>query len=141
MSFSAYCGSLWLAALRVTVSMAEELDMFETAEDYREILSHAREAFIKKLWNGEYFNFDERSRSKCTIMADQLCGYWFLQSISPDLANDVRIFASARVLLVRTRNWFGLMCNEFSDAFVPFSRFFPFVNCVAGVFFVNQKDI
>lgn len=88
-AFSAYCGCLWLAALRAALVMAREVGDSACAHRYAETLSRAREAYITKLWNGEYYNFDERSRSRHTIMADQLCGYWFLQSISPELADEV----------------------------------------------------
>ena len=86
---SAYCGSLWLAALCVAAEMAEEMGLSALAKMYKETLKSAQKAYIDKLWNGEYFNFDENSRSKNTIMADQLCGYWFLQSVSPELADKV----------------------------------------------------
>uniref|UniRef100_A0A9J2P6Z0 Non-lysosomal glucosylceramidase n=2 Tax=Ascaris TaxID=6251 RepID=A0A9J2P6Z0_ASCLU len=86
---SAYCGCLWLAALRAALVMAREVGDSACAHRYAETLSRAREAYITKLWNGEYYNFDERSRSRHTIMADQLCGYWFLQSISPELADEL----------------------------------------------------
>uniref|UniRef100_A0A914GQY9 Non-lysosomal glucosylceramidase n=1 Tax=Globodera rostochiensis TaxID=31243 RepID=A0A914GQY9_GLORO len=83
---SAYCGSLWLAALRVAVAMAEEMELPKLAEDYRAILERAKEVFMSKLWNGRYFNFDECSDE---IMADQLCGYWFLHSIDPKMADQI----------------------------------------------------
>lgn len=86
---SAYCGSLWLAALRVAIVMAEEMGIPALAKYYQTILSRAKKVYINKLWNEEYFNFDEYSRSKHTIMADQLCGYWFLQSVSAELANEI----------------------------------------------------
>ncbi|KAL3123760.1 hypothetical protein niasHT_009973 [Heterodera trifolii] len=83
---SAYCGSLWVAALRVAAEMAVEMEMPELAEDYRAILERAKEVFVAKLWNGNYFKFDERSDE---IMADQLCGYWFLHSIDPKMAQEI----------------------------------------------------
>lgn len=86
---SAYCGSLWLAALRAAAALAEEMGDSIAAGRYTEVLTCARKAYEDKLWNGEYYNFDEKSRSAKTIMADQLCGYWFLQSISKELSNNV----------------------------------------------------
>ncbi|VDM37615.1 unnamed protein product [Toxocara canis] len=86
---SAYCGCLWLAALLAASVMAREIGDSAYAHRCAETLSRARDAYIKKLWNGQYYNFDERSRSKHTIMADQLCGYWFLHSVSPSLADQL----------------------------------------------------
>ncbi|KAI1692101.1 hypothetical protein DdX_21439 [Ditylenchus destructor] len=73
---SAYCGSLWLASLKVGVVMSKEI-------------GESQEVFEAKLWNGKYYNFDEGSLCKSTIMADQLCGYWYLESIDPAMAADL----------------------------------------------------
>ncbi|KAM3721207.1 Non-lysosomal glucosylceramidase [Dirofilaria immitis] len=86
---SAYCGCLWLASLRAAASLANEIGDLKNANLYVELLSRARDVFEEKLWNGEYYNFDERSESAKTIMADQLCGNWFLMSVSPDIAHDL----------------------------------------------------
>uniref|UniRef100_A0A914WLT6 Glucosylceramidase n=1 Tax=Plectus sambesii TaxID=2011161 RepID=A0A914WLT6_9BILA len=77
---SAYCGSLWLAALQSARRIAELLDKKEDADFYEQTLNKARKAFVQKLWTGDYFKFDEHSSSSETVMADQLCGYWFLQA-------------------------------------------------------------
>lgn len=98
---SAYCGSLWLASLRVAIEMAKDMDETNTAKKYSELLNSAKKvyytqismfivkAYLSKLWNGKYFNFDEGSLSQKTIMADQLCGYWYLDNVNPALARDV----------------------------------------------------
>lgn len=86
---SAYCGSLWLASLRVAAEIARTLGYEESEKVYMTTLSKARKVFIDRLWTGTYFRFCERSRSRESIMADQLCGVWFLQSVSPELAADV----------------------------------------------------
>uniref|UniRef100_A0A158PAK6 Glucosylceramidase n=1 Tax=Angiostrongylus cantonensis TaxID=6313 RepID=A0A158PAK6_ANGCA len=86
---SAYCGSLWLASLRVAAEMAHCLGYGECEKLYMDMLTRARKVFIDRLWTGSYFRFCERSRSRESIMADQLCGVWFLQSVSPHLAADV----------------------------------------------------
>ncbi|KJH46851.1 hypothetical protein DICVIV_07088 [Dictyocaulus viviparus] len=87
--FSAYCGSLWLASLRVAAEMARCLGYEECEKLYLTTLAKARKVFIDRLWTGSYFRFCERSRSRESIMADQLCGVWFLQSVSPHLAADI----------------------------------------------------
>uniref|UniRef100_A0A8R1HJ60 DUF608 domain-containing protein n=1 Tax=Caenorhabditis japonica TaxID=281687 RepID=A0A8R1HJ60_CAEJA len=86
---SAYCGSLWLASLRVAVEMAKLVGDPQKQSLFETTLVKARNVFIEKLWTGSYFRFCERSRSRETVMADQLCGYWFLQSVSPVMANDL----------------------------------------------------
>uniref|UniRef100_A0A914Z6B5 Non-lysosomal glucosylceramidase n=1 Tax=Panagrolaimus superbus TaxID=310955 RepID=A0A914Z6B5_9BILA len=86
---SAYCGSLWLAALKVSTEMAKDLEDTVALEKYSKILEAAKKVFEEKLWNGKYYNFDESNISRKTVMADQLCGYWYLQSINPELAKDL----------------------------------------------------
>jgi non-lysosomal glucosylceramidase len=86
---SAYCGSLWLAALKVATEMAKDIKDTVAFEKYSKILEAAKTVFEEKLWNGKYYNFDESNISRKTVMADQLCGYWYLQSINPELAKDL----------------------------------------------------
>ncbi|KAK6755400.1 hypothetical protein RB195_014021 [Necator americanus] len=75
---SAYCGSLWLAALSSISCMAGELGRKGSQQFFEDVLTRAKQAFINKLWNGRYFKFDESSSNEGVIMADQLCGIWFL---------------------------------------------------------------
>ena len=49
---SAYCGGLWLAALRSMVEAARVLDFEEDRLKYSNILNSATEAYNKRLWNG-----------------------------------------------------------------------------------------
>lgn len=86
---SAYCGSLWLASLRASIEMARLMGDETTENLFRVTLNKAKKVFIDTLWTGTYFRFCERSRSRETVMADQLCGYWFLQSVSPEMADDL----------------------------------------------------
>ncbi|XP_046752311.1 non-lysosomal glucosylceramidase [Diprion similis] len=78
---SAYCGGLWLAALKCISKIAEILGHDEDRKRYLDTLEKGKEAFESNLWNGKYYNFDtaKKSYSK-TIMSDQLCGQWFLQA-------------------------------------------------------------
>ncbi|VDL77694.1 unnamed protein product, partial [Nippostrongylus brasiliensis] len=73
---SAYCGSLWLAALYCISCMAEKLGETKSQQYFIDLLEKAKQAFEKKLWNGRYFNFDESQSNSGLIMADQLCGIW-----------------------------------------------------------------
>jgi non-lysosomal glucosylceramidase len=76
---SAYCGSLWLAALRATVAMGKVLHDQEAVTRYQAWYDKAQPNFIKKLWNGNYFNYDTDSSYKTNVMADQLAGQWYAE--------------------------------------------------------------
>ena len=74
---SAYSGGLYLAALRATQEIAGALGDTKTSQEYKALFQRAQASFIKKLWNGEYFNYDENSDYHTNIMADQLAGQWY----------------------------------------------------------------
>ena len=74
---SAYSGGLYLAALRATQEIATALGDQQTSAEYADLFKRAQASFIKKLWNGEYFNYDCDSPYKKDIMADQLAGQWY----------------------------------------------------------------
>ncbi|ABF40689.1 protein of unknown function DUF608 [Candidatus Koribacter versatilis Ellin345] len=74
---SAYSGSLYLAALRATEEMAKLLGDQRTAADTAALFKRAQDSFVKKLWNGTYFNYDVGSSYKDAIMAEQLAGQWY----------------------------------------------------------------
>lgn len=74
---SAYCGGLYLAALRATAEMARDMGDGAAAKEYGDLFAKAQAAYIKKLWNGKYFNYDTGSPYKSAVMADQLAGQWY----------------------------------------------------------------
>ncbi len=74
---SAYSGGLWLAALRAGEETALILGDKVTAEEYRQLFQKARQTYISKLWNGEYFRYDTESENQNAIQADQLAGQWY----------------------------------------------------------------
>ena len=74
---SSYSGSLYLAAVRATAEIARKLDDTSTAQEYDQLFKRAQTAFIKKLWNGTYFNYDVGSDYKADSMAEQLAGQWY----------------------------------------------------------------
>jgi non-lysosomal glucosylceramidase len=74
---SAYCGSLWLAALRAAVEMGKVLHDSAAVTKYEAWYEKAQSSFVQKLWNGTYFNYDTGSSYKDNIMADQLAGQWY----------------------------------------------------------------
>ena len=50
---SAYCGSIWLAALYTTIQMAKQLGEKDDQEFFANILNKGKVSFEKKLWNGK----------------------------------------------------------------------------------------
>ncbi len=74
---SAYCGGLWLAALRASEEMARTLDENNAATSYHELFLKAQKTYIDKLWNGEYFRYDTESAYRDSIQVDQLAGQWY----------------------------------------------------------------
>jgi len=73
---SAYSGGLYLAGLRATSEIARKLDDNKTASDYDALFKKAQVAYVKNLWNGTYFNYDQDSTYHTDIMAEQLAGQW-----------------------------------------------------------------
>jgi len=74
---SSYSGGLYLAALRATEEIAKILGDPQTANENSALFKQAQASFIKKLWNGTYFNYDVGSSYKDNIMAEQLAGQWY----------------------------------------------------------------
>lgn len=74
---SAYCGGLWLAAVRATEEMARALENNEAAAEYHQLFAKAQKTYIAKLWNGKYFRYDTGSKYRDSIQADQLAGQWY----------------------------------------------------------------
>jgi non-lysosomal glucosylceramidase len=74
---SAYCGGLWLAALRASEETARTLGEAQKADEYHAQFLKAQKTYIDKLWNGEYFRYDEQSAYRDSIQADQLAGQWY----------------------------------------------------------------
>lgn len=76
MGVSAYCGSLWVAALQATAAMACEVGDHASANYFQCKFQQAK-AIYNQLWNGSYFNYDNSgSSSSSSIQADQLAGQW-----------------------------------------------------------------
>jgi non-lysosomal glucosylceramidase len=74
---SAYCGGLWLAALRASEEMARTLGKNPATLEYHNSFVKAQKTYIDKLWNGEYFRYDMESAYRDSIQADQLAGQWY----------------------------------------------------------------
>lgn len=87
-SYSAYCGGIWICALECCRRMAEELGK-EESHVYADKVKRARDAYIGKLWNGEYFKYDEQPENETIVMADQLCGFWYLSTIDGSVKEEL----------------------------------------------------
>ncbi len=74
---SAYSGGLYLAALRATTEIARTLGENDVASNYDGSFRKAQAAYVKHLWNGVYFNYDQGSSYHDNIMAEQLAGQWY----------------------------------------------------------------
>jgi non-lysosomal glucosylceramidase len=74
---SAYCGGLWLGALRAAEEIAKVLDDKAAQGRYHDLFARSQASYVKKLWNGEYFRYDTQSPYKDDIQADQLAGQWY----------------------------------------------------------------
>lgn len=74
---SAYCGGLWLAALRASEEIGRTLGENNAAAEYHQLFVKAQKTYVSKLWNGEYFRYDTESDSHGAIQADQLAGQWY----------------------------------------------------------------
>lgn len=90
---SAYCGSLWLAALQAAAAMAIQLGDQAFAEKCKNKFTKAKAVFEEKLWNGSYFNYDSGSSSNSkSIQADQLAGQWYTAASGlPNLFDECKI--------------------------------------------------
>jgi non-lysosomal glucosylceramidase len=76
---SAYCGGLWLGALRAAEEIAKVLNDSPAQTKYHDLFAKSQASYIKKLWNGEYFRYDTGSEYRDNIQADQLAGQWYAQ--------------------------------------------------------------
>jgi non-lysosomal glucosylceramidase len=74
---SAYCGSLWLAALRAGEETARTLGDNDAAAQYHDLFLKAQKTYIGKLWSGKYFRYDTQSENRDSVQADQLAGQWY----------------------------------------------------------------
>jgi len=96
---SAYSGGLYLAALRATAEIAQRVGDPGSAAQYNAMFKKAQTAYIKKLWNGTYFNYDTNSEYHTDIMAEQLAGQWYanLTGLGDLVPKKMRLSALRRV--------------------------------------------
>jgi len=104
---SAYTGSLYLAALKATANMAEKLGERDTAEAYGKLEERAANAYIKKLWTGEYFRYAVKGQDTDAVMAEQLAGQWYadLTGLGDLVPKNMRKSALRKVFQVNVRKF------------------------------------
>ncbi|HEX6501691.1 MAG TPA: non-lysosomal glucosylceramidase [Terriglobales bacterium] len=74
---SAYSGGLYVAALRATAETARVLGDNSAKAKYDALFKKAQAAYVKDLWNGSYFEYDQGSPYHDSSMAEQLAGQWY----------------------------------------------------------------
>lgn len=74
---SAYCGGLWLAALRAAEEIGRALGDPASAGKYHEWFLKGQKTYVDKLWSGDYFRYDTLSEYRDNVQADQLAGQWY----------------------------------------------------------------
>jgi len=74
---SAYCGGLWLAALRAAEEMARALGDNTAVNKYHDWFAKGQKTYVDKLWSGDYFRYDTLSEYRDNVQADQLAGQWY----------------------------------------------------------------
>jgi non-lysosomal glucosylceramidase len=96
---SAYCGGLWLAAVRATEEMAKALGEEATATEYHQLFLKAQKNYIDKLWNGNYFRYDTESEYRDSVQADQLAGQWYanLTGLGDLVPRDMQLSAAKKI--------------------------------------------
>ncbi|XP_046855881.1 non-lysosomal glucosylceramidase-like isoform X2 [Xenia sp. Carnegie-2017] len=100
---SAYCGGLWLAALRAMSEIARVLGYREDIKKYNNLLQRGKRAYERKLWNGRYYNYDcSRRRYHNSIMADQMAGQWYLKACDIGQHLNDRVFPKTHVISALT---------------------------------------
>ena len=71
---SAYCGGLWLTALRATAALAERAGDNAAAARWRRMSQTAEPAFEAALWTGTHFRVDSAGRFADAVLAEQMYG-------------------------------------------------------------------
>jgi non-lysosomal glucosylceramidase len=96
---SAYCGGLWLSALRATEEMARTLGEKDAATEYHELFLKAQKTYVSKLWNGEYFRYDTDSEYRDSVQADQLAGQWYanMTGLGDLVPHEMQLAASRKI--------------------------------------------
>lgn len=68
-----------MAACAAMTVMSDLLFKTEERDFFEDLLTRGKKSYEAKLWNGLYYNYDCSTDQFNSIMADQLCGQWYLR--------------------------------------------------------------
>jgi non-lysosomal glucosylceramidase len=104
---SSYTGSLYLAALKATARMADKLGEPATAQQYDALEARAADAFVKKLWTGQYFRYAVKGQDTEAVMAEQLAGQWYagITGLGDLVPSEMRVAALHKVYDTNVRKF------------------------------------
>jgi non-lysosomal glucosylceramidase len=103
---SAYCGALWLAALRAAIEIGtrvgagEDPTVAAAVARFESWLGTGTAAFESRLWAGTHYRYDDGGGpSSDSIMADQLAGQWYADATGlGDVADPARVEQALRTI-------------------------------------------
>ncbi|HET9346057.1 MAG TPA: non-lysosomal glucosylceramidase [Candidatus Limnocylindrales bacterium] len=105
---SAYCGGLWLAALRAAIEIGKRAGDVDPDADaavarFESWLGTGTAAFESRLWAGTHYRYDDGGgASSDSIMADQLAGQWYADASGlGDVVAPERVTAALRTVFER----------------------------------------
>ncbi|HEX5590901.1 MAG TPA: glycoside hydrolase family 116 protein, partial [Candidatus Limnocylindrales bacterium] len=100
---SAYCGGLWLAALRAAIDLASIAGDGPRAAAWSATLERATRSFEARLWNGRCYDYDGGGGpTSDSVMADQLAGQWYADVLGlGDLVAPDRVMSALRHVFER----------------------------------------
>lgn len=106
---SAYCGGLWLAALRAAEETARTLGDAKAVLKYHSMFLKGQTTYISRLWNGEYFRYDTGSESMDDIQTDQLAGQWYanLTGLGDLVPHEMQVSAMKKIFAVNVMKFGG----------------------------------
>ena len=115
---SAYCGGLWLAALRAAIEIGRRVsggdpDAVAATEAavarFASWLETGTAAYESRLWTGTHYRYDDGGgASSDSIMADQLAGQWYADATGlGDIVAPERAAQALRTVFARNVAGFG----------------------------------
>lgn len=106
---SAYCGGLWLAALRASEEMGRALGDNDAVAQYHELFLKAQKTYVNELWNGDYFRYDTESESQGSIQADQLAGQWYanMTGLGDLVPHEMQLAAAKKIFAFNVMKFSG----------------------------------
>jgi non-lysosomal glucosylceramidase len=112
---SAYCGALWLAALRAAIEIGTRVGagadptVAAAVARFESWLGTGTAAFESRLWAGTYYRYDDGGgASSDSIMADQLAGQWYADATGlGDVADPERVEQALRTVHAMNVAGFG----------------------------------